>query len=69
MLAPLDLKIRKLRSKKKLLFLCGNFKEPKGAHEYSIFTKAPLAPFWLLRLLIIRRPPRKAPKKTFLLPH
>ena len=31
-------------------------KEPKGAQQFSIFTRAPLAPFWLLRLLNFRRP-------------
>ena len=58
MLAPFNSKIRKIRSQKKKIFFFTEIKEPKGAQQFSIFTRAPLAPFWLLRLLNFRRPPK-----------
>ena len=57
MLAPFNSEIRKIRSQKKNNFFT-EIKEPKGAQQFSIFTRAPLAPFWLLRLLNFRRPVR-----------
>ena len=33
-----------------------NYNEYRNKKEYSIFTTSPLAPFWLLWLLIYRRP-------------
>ena len=59
MLAPFNSEIRKIRSQKKNKHFWRKLrsqKEPKGAQQFSIFTRAPLAPFWLLRFLNFRRP-------------